>query len=263
MTTNPIITSSVRLDDLIAAIKKVHDEPLEQLRDAVTAGEHLGDVADHLIGHFVDQARRSGASWTDIGKSMGVTRQAAQKRFVPKETAALDPNEGFNRYTPRARNVVMAAHNEAKAARNAEGLPEHLVLGLLSEPEGLAGVALTKQGVTLEAVREAATAALPPAVEDAPELVPYGPAAKKVLELTFREALRLGHNYIGTEHILLALLEHENGEGVLSGLGITKERTEEWLLEVLSQIQLAQPGDGKKESEEKEEGEGEEEGTEG
>ena len=46
------------------------------------AGEHLGDVADHLIGHFVDQARRSGASWTDIGRSMGVTRQAAQKRFV-------------------------------------------------------------------------------------------------------------------------------------------------------------------------------------
>ncbi|MEV8594693.1 Clp protease N-terminal domain-containing protein [Streptomyces sp. NPDC052012] len=243
MTTNSSITSSVRLDDLIAAIKKVHDEPLEQLQDAVIAGEHLGDVADHLIGHFVDQARRSGASWTDIGKSMGVTRQAAQKRFVPKESAALDPNEGFNRYTPRARNVVMAAHNEAKAAHHAEGLPEHLVLGLLSEPEGLAGKAITDQGVTLDAVREAATAALPPAVEDAPDLVPYGPAAKKVLELTFREALRLGHNYVGTEHLLLALLEHENGEGVLSGLGITKARTEEWITEVLSQIQL-RPAEG-------------------
>ncbi|MEU0189143.1 Clp protease N-terminal domain-containing protein [Streptomyces afghaniensis] len=240
MTTNPGITSSVRLDDLIAAIKTVHQEPLEQLQDAVLAADHLGEVADHLIGHFVDQARRSGASWTDIGRSMGVTRQAAQKRFVPKESADLDPSQGFNRYTPRARNTVMAAHNAAKSARNAEGVPEHLVLGLLAEPDGLAAKALVEQGVLLDTVREAATAALPPAVEEAPELVPYGQAAKKVLELTFREALRLGHNYIGTEHILLALLEHENGEGVLSGLGIGKERTERYVAEALEKIVQAQ-----------------------
>jgi hypothetical protein len=238
--TNPDTTSSIRLDDLIAAIKKVHEEPLDQLQDAVIAADHLGDVADHLIGHFVDQARRSGASWTDIGKSMGVTRQAAQKRFVPKESADLDPSQGFNRYTPRARSVVMAAHNASKAAHNAEGLPEHLVLGLLAEPEGLAAKAIAEQGVSLDAVRAAATAALPPAVEDAPELVPYGPAAKKVLELTFREALRLGHNYIGTEHILLALLEHENGQGVLSGLGIGKERTEQYVATVLEKIAQTQ-----------------------
>ncbi|KOX01162.1 Clp protease [Streptomyces sp. NRRL B-1140] len=238
--TNPDTTSSVRLDDLIAAIKKVHQEPLDQLQDAVIAADHLGDVADHLIGHFVDQARRSGASWTDIGKSMGVTRQAAQKRFVPKESADLDPSQGFNRYTPRARSVVMAAHNASKAAHNAEGLPEHLVLGLLAEPEGLAAKAIVDQGVSLDTVRAAATAALPPAAEDAPELVPYGPAAKKVLELTFREALRLGHNYIGTEHILLALLEHENGQGVLSGLGIGKERTERFVAEALEKIVQAQ-----------------------
>ncbi|MCK8437810.1 ATP-dependent Clp protease ATP-binding subunit [Streptomyces sp. D2-8] len=238
--TNPDTTSAIRLDDLIAAIKKVHPEPLDQLQDAVIAADHLGDVADHLIGHFVDQARRSGASWTDIGKSMGVTRQAAQKRFVPKESADLDPSQGFNRYTPRARSAVMAAHNASKAAHNAEGLPEHLVLGLLAEPDALAAKAIVEQGVSLDAVRAAATAALPPAVDDAPELVPYGQAAKKVLELTFREALRLGHNYIGTEHILLALLEHENGQGVLSGLGIGKERTERYVAKVLERIARAQ-----------------------
>src|SRR5882757_5241988 len=115
MTTNPPGKASVRLDDLIEAIKKVHTDALDQLQDAVIAADHLGDVADHLIGHFVDQARRSGASWTDIGKSMGVTRQAAQKRFVPKgsgESADLDPSQGFGRYTERARSVVMASHNE-------------------------------------------------------------------------------------------------------------------------------------------------------
>ncbi|MFF0790651.1 Clp protease N-terminal domain-containing protein [Streptomyces spiralis] len=235
MKKNPT-TASIRLDDLIAAIKTAHTEPLDQLQDAVIAADHLGDVADHLIGHFVDQARRSGASWTDIGKSMGVTRQAAQKRFVPKESTDLDPNQGFSRYTVRARNVVVSAHSKAKDAHSTEGLPAHLVLGLLAEPEALAAKAITAQGVSLDAVEEAATAALPPAADHAPELVPYGSDAKKVLELTFREALRLGHNYIGTEHILLALLEHENGHGTLSGLGIDKATTERYIAEALEEL---------------------------
>src|SRR3954462_104136 len=115
--TEPVrMTNPVRLDDLIEAIKKVHQDELEQLSDAVIAADALGDVADHLIGHFVDQARRSGASWTDIGRSMGVSKQAAQKRFVGKgsgEASDLDPNQGFSRFTPRARNVVMVAQNEA------------------------------------------------------------------------------------------------------------------------------------------------------
>ena len=109
------IAPPVRLDDLINAIKTVHDGPLDQLDDAVLAAEALGEVADHLIGHFVDQARRSGASWTDIGKRMGVTKQAAQKRFVPKAgTEPLDPNQGFARFTPHARAAVVHAQNTAR-----------------------------------------------------------------------------------------------------------------------------------------------------
>lgn len=241
MTTNPPGKASVRLDDLIDAIKKVHTDALDQLQDAVIAADHLGDVADHLIGHFVDQARRSGASWTDIGKSMGVTRQAAQKRFVAKAEGDLDPSQGFGRYSERARKVVMAAHEAAKAAGNTEGLPEHLVLGLLSEPDAFAARAIIAQDVSLDTVREAATAALPPAADEVPELVPYGPAAKKVLELTFREALRLGHNYVGTEHILLALLEFENGTGVLSGVGVDKARAEAHITALLDQIVGQEP----------------------
>ncbi|MFD5976226.1 Clp protease N-terminal domain-containing protein [Streptomyces bacillaris] len=221
-------TPSVRLDDLIEAIKKSNPDALEQLSGAVIAADHLGDVADHLIGHFVDQARRSGASWTDIGRSMGVTRQAAQKRFVTKradEASDLDPSQGFGRFTQRARNVVMASHNEAKAAGHAEIVPAHLTLGLLAEPEAIALRVITAQGVTPEALRAAAQAALPPAADEVLELIPYDADARKVLELTFREALRLGHNYVGTEHILLALLEFEAGTGVLTGLGLTKEAT--------------------------------------
>ncbi|MFD4266539.1 Clp protease N-terminal domain-containing protein [Rhodococcus sp. NPDC058481] len=221
------MTNSVRLDDLIEGIKKAHTDALDQLSDAVIAADHLGEVADHLIGHFVDQARRSGASWKDIGTSMGVTKQAAQKRFVPKgESADLDPSQGFGRFTDRAKNVVMAAQNEARAAGNDEIRPAHLILGLLADPEGFGATLIVAQGVSLDAVRAGAAAILPAATEELPELIPFDAQAKKALELTFREALRLGHNYIGTEHILLALLELEDGSGLLTDLGIDKETSE-------------------------------------
>ena len=225
------IAYPVRLDDLISAIKQAHTNALEQLTDAVLAAEHLGDLADHLIGHFVDQARRSGASWTDIGKCMGVTKQAAQKRFVPKADAALDPNEGFGRFTPRARNAVVAAQNEAHQSGNLEITPDHLLLGLLADLEALATRLLKAQDVDPEAVRSAIT--LPERSDDVPQLIPFNGPAKKALELTFREALRLGHNYIGTEHILLALLEQEDGEGPLHSAGVDKARAEADIIRIL------------------------------
>ena len=213
----------VRLGDLIEAITRTHPDALDRLSTAVMTAESLGDVADHLIGHFVDQARRSGASWTDIGHSMGVTKQAAQKRFT---ASPPDAREGFARYTDQARNVIVTAQNEARAARSAQITPAHLVLGLLAEPADTGAAALLTGGRTADAVRAAATAALPPAAAEPPELVPFDGTAKKALELTFREALRLGHDSIGTGHVLLALLEAENGAGVLAGLGVTKDDVE-------------------------------------
>ncbi|WP_306323152.1 MULTISPECIES: Clp protease N-terminal domain-containing protein [unclassified Streptomyces] len=237
MTNSGGSSPNIRLDDLIEAIKKSNTDALDQLQNAVIAADHLGDVADHLIGHFVDQARRSGASWTEIGKSMGVTRQAAQKRFVPKGSENdLNSGQGFNHYTERARNVIVSAQNEARAANNATITPAHLVLGLLHEPEGLAAKAILAQDVLLDTVRQAATERLPETSDDMPALVPFDADAKKSLELTFREALRLGHNYVGTEHILLALLEHENGSGLLHGLGIDKEQAESQVLATLAEI---------------------------
>ncbi|MER5863670.1 Clp protease N-terminal domain-containing protein [Kitasatospora sp. NPDC002040] len=228
------MTIPVRLDDLIDAIKKVHPDALEQLSGAVIAADHLGELADHLIGHFVDQARRSGASWSDIGRSMGVTRQAAQKRFVakdPGEPGDLDPSQGFGRFTDRARQVVMASQEEARAAGNLEIRAEHLVLGLLAAPESTGARALAAQGVTPEAVRAAVGAVLPAPVEDVPGLIPYDAGGKKVLELTFREALRLGHNHVGTEHVLLSLLELEGADGLLGRLGASKAATESFVVE--------------------------------
>ncbi|ORA15924.1 Clp protease N-terminal domain-containing protein [Mycobacterium asiaticum] len=229
------IAHPVRLDELIDAIKRVHSDALDQLADAVLTAESLGEVADHLIGHFVDQARRSGASWTDIGKAMGVTKQAAQKRFVPKADAApLDPEQGFARFTPRARNAVVASQNVAHDAGNTQITPDHLLLGVLSDPAALATVLLQQQQVDTDALRQ--SVALPPAASEVPALIPFSGPARKVLELTFREALRLGHNYIGTEHLLLALLELEDGAGPLHGAGVAKERVEADLVAALESI---------------------------
>jgi ATP-dependent Clp protease ATP-binding subunit ClpA len=234
------IAYPVRLDELINAIKRVHSDALDQLTDAVLAAEHLGEIADHLIGHFVDQARRSGASWTDIGKSMGVTKQAAQKRFVPRaEATTLDPDQGFERFTPRARNAVIAAQNAAHQAANREITPDHLLLGTLDDPAALATALLQRQEIEPDTVRGAVQ--LPPACTEMPALIPFSGPARKALELTFREALRLGHNYIGTEHILLALLELEDGAGPLHRSGVDKDRAEADLLATLEALANPSP----------------------
>ncbi len=233
------IAYPVRLDELINAIKTVHSDALDQLADAVLAAEHLGEIADHLIGHFVDQARRSGASWTDIGKSMGVTKQAAQKRFVPRaEASAIDPDQGFGRFTPRARNAVVVAQNAAHDAASAEITPDHLLLGVLSDPGALAPVLLHRQDVDTEALRASVAPAEEAPGPDAgpPQLIPFSGPARKALELTIREALRLGHNYVGTEHLLLALLELEDGAGPLHRSGVDKARVEADLIAALESL---------------------------
>jgi Clp amino terminal domain, pathogenicity island component len=229
------LATTVRLDDLISAIKRAHDDALEQLSDAVLLADHIGEVADSLIGHFVDQARRGGASWTDIGRSMGVSKQAAQKRFTAKPDAGSEGMQGFGKFTPRARNVVVTAQNEARARHAAEIVPAHLVLGLLAEPQGLAAKAIDAQDVSLATVREAALAALPPAADAGPDMVPFDAQAREVLETTLAVALRYGHNYVGTEHILLALLETPAG-ALLTGLGVDPAATAGYVEAMLSEL---------------------------
>ena len=230
------MTSPIRLDDLIEGIRKVHDDPLEQLADAVLAAQHIGEVADHLIGHFVDQARRSGATWTEIGQHMGVSKQAAQQRFVPRGSADTDVSKGFfHRFTQRARHVVEVARNEAQERGASEVANEHVVLGLLAEPEGLACLAIVALGVELDQVRFAVDVALG-APGKRVRSVRFGRGPKRTLELALREALHMGHNYIGTEHLLLGLLrnEGESAAKLLVDLGITHERAGEWLADTLA-----------------------------
>jgi hypothetical protein len=236
----------VRLDDLISYVKSQEGTALDHVSAAVQLSEHLDEVADHLIGHFVDQARKTGASWTEIGRSMGVTKQAAQKRFVAKDTdwqamlAEAFRDHPFSRFTDRARRSVQAAQQEAREHRHDFVGTEHLALGLLTEPDGLAVKAVEALGVSREAARQALIAALLPTTVEMPLTgrIPFTPRTKKALEFAVRKALVFGHNYIGTEHLLLGLLDAEEGIGgkTLIGLGVTSDRAEQWLIPELKRL---------------------------
>jgi hypothetical protein len=234
----------VRLDDLIAHVVQQHpdSDPLTHLADAVETSTHLGEVADHLIGHFVDRARRSGASWTEIGLHMGVTKQAVQKRFVPKESDDLDDldlptSKRFSRFTPRARNVVTFARSEAEARGSKQVTNAHVLLGLLSEPDGLAAQAIVTLGAPIEQVRASTYELLGPAKSASRGRVAFTRDAKKTLELSLREALHLNHNYIGTEHLLLGLLRsNDDASAMLAGLGVSREAAQVWLQDALAAI---------------------------
>jgi ATP-dependent Clp protease ATP-binding subunit ClpA len=118
----------------------------------------------------------------------------------------------FERFTDRARRVVVLAQEEARMLNHNYIGTEHILLGLIHEGEGVAAKALESLGISLEAVRQQVEEIIGQGQQAPSGHIPFTPRAKKVLELALREALQLGHNYIGTEHILLGLIRE--GEGV-------------------------------------------------
>jgi ATP-dependent Clp protease ATP-binding subunit ClpC len=117
----------------------------------------------------------------------------------------------FERFTERARQVVVLAQDEARALKHNYIGTEHILLGLLREEEGLAARVLESLDITVEEVRAQVARIVGQGDEVTTGQIPFTPRAKKVLELSLREALALGHNYIGTEHVLLGLVREEEG----------------------------------------------------
>jgi hypothetical protein len=237
--------SNVRLDDLISSVLADHPggDALTHLSDAMETSAHLGELADHLIGHFVDQARRSGATWTEIGEHMGVSKQAAQQRFVPRESDDEDfPTTGrLSRFTPRARNVLADAKQRARDLGHDRVTNDHILLGLIDQPEGLAAEAIVANGPTLDQVRGAVTSTLDSGRRPGRTRPGFSREAKKTIELSLRDALRLGHNYIGTEHLLLGLLRNdkERAARLLVGLGVTHDGVDAWVRDAIDRIMAA------------------------
>jgi hypothetical protein len=141
----------------------------------------------------------------------------------------------FERFTDRARRVLVLAQEEARLLNHNFIGTEHILLGLTHEGEGVAAKALESLGVRLEAVREKVEETVGPAGSSTTGSPPFTPRAKKVLELSLREALQLGHNYIGTEHLLLGVLREGEGVAVqvLATLGADKVRLREQVIVLL------------------------------
>ena len=142
----------------------------------------------------------------------------------------------FERFTDRARRVVVLAQEEARLLNHNYIGTEHILLGLIHEGEGVAAKALESLGISLEAVRDQVEEIIGQGGSSPSGHIPFTPRAKKVLELSLREALQLGHNYIGTEHILLGLIRE--GEGVaaqvLTKLGADLSRVRQQVIQLLS-----------------------------
>jgi ATP-dependent Clp protease ATP-binding subunit ClpC len=145
----------------------------------------------------------------------------------------------FERFTDRARRVVVLAQEEARMLNHNYIGTEHILLGLIHEGEGVAAKALESLGISLEAVRQQVEEIIGQGQQAPSGHIPFTPRAKKVLELSLREALQLGHNYIGTEHILLGLIRE--GEGVaaqvLVKLGADLNRVRQQVIQLLSGYQ--------------------------
>jgi ATP-dependent Clp protease ATP-binding subunit ClpC len=142
----------------------------------------------------------------------------------------------FERFTDRARRVVVLAQEEARLLDHDYIGTEHLLLGLIQEREGLAAKALEQLGISLDAVRAQVVATIGRGKRAPKGHIPFTARAKKVLELSLRSALELGHNYIGTEHILLGLIREGTGVAaqVLGDLGADSDRVRAQVTQLLS-----------------------------
>ena len=235
--------SPVSLDNLIAFVEALDPSggALDNLSAAVAVSVRLDEQSDALIGHFVDRARRSGASWSQIGASMGVSKQAVQKRFVPRLDAdnLVPEDQLFTRFTPRARNVLAAAGQIAGPADSIG--PAEITGGLLTESAGIAATIIHAAGLTDEQIYtafelEPATGggdADPAALRE----LGFTPDGKVVLRETLRAVLRLGHNYVGTEHLLLGVIYTE-GEVArkLDELGLGADFAEQALAAEIAKV---------------------------
>ena len=238
----------VPLDNLIAYVKTLHPDggPLENVADAFAVTARLDEQSDALIGYFVDQARRSGASWSQIGGAMGVTKQAAQKRFVPSKAADLMEGnpQPFSQFTPRAASAMAAAGQLAAPGPLGAG---HLAAALLSDPEGLAAKAIAAAGLTPEQVYAALGAGPAPRVEtpDSAGLLElsFDQSAKEALKGALKSALRLSHNYIGTEHLLTGVLSTDGPVAeAFAALGLSRQRAEELITAEIAAFQARKAG---------------------
>lgn len=247
-----------QLEDLVA-IAAAHSnsvDPLDRLAAAAQLRDALDERAEAVLDHFVDEARQAGCSWSEVGSALGVSKQAAQQRHTATDSiarrllsriAAPRSESGgfrsgglFRRFTSAARGAIVRAQSEAKVLGHAYIGTEHLLLGLLSEDTGLAARTLKSLHISRDDVRNDVIAIVGSGGDCSSAPAPFTPRAKKALELALRESVRLKHNYVGTEHILLGLMRVPQGLAarILDERGSDEDRVRTALLSLLADRRL-------------------------
>ena len=213
----------ISLADLIARLNEELPDAdvLARISEARLRAQTLSDLGDQLLDHYVSKAKQVGASWSEIGDAIGVTRQAAQQRHTP----AL-----FDQFTDLNRHTIVLAQEAARTHKHDFIGTEHLLLGLLGEPRGLAYEVLVAKAESEQRVRDTIEEALPPAGEKALRgHIAFRPDSKAAIEQALRASADLGHDWVGTAHSLLGLIRTEASPGaqILRNLGFTPDELQE------------------------------------
>jgi ATP-dependent Clp protease ATP-binding subunit ClpA len=259
------MTPPPSLQELIQTVRQdsPSDSPLDLLITASATAGQLEDLNDALLEHFVSGCRREGKSWSEISAALGVSKQAVHKRYsgpiADRIISSTTPT--FERFTVRARTALQSAVRvAAQRGDGAEVDSWDLLAGLFAAPDGIAAQALTAMGVTADAVRAARpapapapqapapappTGSAPPGASGTPggsggaaagaARPPFAPDAAAALRDALAVALELGHNYIGTEHMLLGLMRDPDASAtaLLERLGASPSETRVRITELL------------------------------
>jgi hypothetical protein len=199
--------------------------PLDRLQAAVSVIDELRSVGEEVLDRFVAEARAAGSSWSEVGAALGVSKQAAQQRFPAGGPLSSWPD----RVTDTVRAAMVVAQEESRYLGHNYVGNEHLLLGLLAQTDGIAADVLSGLGVTRQAIvsrtRDVHGAGSPRHWE----ALGVTPRLKRALELARAEARRLGHECVGTEHLLLGIARLDEGVGarLLRELGAPPARVRE------------------------------------
>jgi hypothetical protein len=221
----------ISLADLIARLDGELPEAgdLARISEAQLRAQTLTDLGDQLVGHYVGKAKQAGASWSEIGDAIGVSKQAAQQRHAPA---------AFERFTDLNRHSIVLAQEAARTHKHDFIGSGHILLGLLGEPRGLAYEVLVAKAGSEQRIRDAIEEELPPAGPKAPRgHIAFRPESKQVIEQAHRASADLGHDWVGTEHTLLGLIRVEESPAaqILRHLGFTSDELHQAVTAAITQ----------------------------
>jgi len=236
----PVERSSPSADARKQKLQTLKEELFGEMLTAAEVAEIL-EVHPRTVGEYIRdgklQAIQLGGGWRVSEDSL--------REFVKWLTEVKPPagSKGmFERFTDRARRVIVLAQDEAKGLKHNYIGTEHILLGVISEGQGVGALALSNLGVPLEKARKEVKEMIGTGSTAPAGHIPFTPRAKTVLEMSLSEALNLGHNYIGTEHITLALFQEGKGVAaqVLQKFGVTEPALREMITSLLSGFKIKQ-----------------------